>query len=103
MSTFDIKNFEDSAKQNGIRYWWAHEFMADLGYETWSSFNNVINKAIASCARLGLDVSDSFISSTYLSGEKDCKTYKLTRFGCLLVTMHAEKLDKPKTPKIKNK
>ena len=86
MANFDIKRFEDSSKQNGIRYWWAHDFMVELGYETWATFHNVINKAIASCARIGLDVSDSFISATI----NEQKGYKLTRFGCLLVTMHAD-------------
>ena len=88
--TFDIQRFENSAKQNGIRYWWAHEFMLDLGYENSSTFNNVINKAIASCARLGLDVSDAFIASSYVENGKTVKSYRLTRFACLLVTMHAD-------------
>ena len=88
--TFDIQHFENSAKQNGIRYWWAHEFMLELGYESWPTFNNVINKAIASCARLGLDVSDAFIASSYSEGNKTTKSYRLTRFACLLITMHAD-------------
>ena len=87
---FDIQNFEKSAKQNGIRYWWAHEFMVELGYETWSSFNNVINKSIASCARLGLDVSDAFIAHSCIEDGKSFKSYRLTRFACLLITMHAD-------------
>lgn len=89
MNNFNIQTFENSAKQNGIRYWWAHEFMLDLGYETWPSFNNVINKAVASCARLGLNVSDAFIASDYEFDGKSHRSYKLTRFACLLVTMHA--------------
>lgn len=93
--TFDIQRFENSAKQNGIRFWWAHEFMLELGYESWISFNSVINKAISSCARLGLDVSDAFIASSYTEGSKQIKSYRLTRFACLLVTMHA---DDKKTP-----
>ncbi len=93
--TFDIQKFEDSAKQNGIRYWSAHEFMHELGYETWTSFNNVINKAIASCARLGLDVSDAFIASTIIEDGKEIKTFRLTRFACLLITMHADGKKQP--------
>lgn len=88
--SFDIQHFEDTAHQNGIRYWYAHEFMRELGYESWQSFSNVINKAIGSCARLGLDVVDAFISDTYLLDGKEQRTYRLTRFACLLVTMHAD-------------
>jgi DNA-damage-inducible protein D len=35
---FDMQHFEGSAKENGMHYWLAHEFMAALGYETWPSF-----------------------------------------------------------------
>lgn len=88
--TFDIQRFENSAHQNGVRFWYAHEFMAELGYENWTSFNGVINKAIASCARLGLDVADAFVSDTVEREGKQQRTYRLTRFACLLVTMHAD-------------
>lgn len=89
--TFDIQRFENSAKQNGVRYWWAHEFMYDLGYESWQSFHGVINKAISSCAKLDLDVSEAFISDHYIDESgKAVKTYKLTRFACFLVTTHAD-------------
>ncbi len=88
--SFDIQHFENTAHQNGIRYWYAHEFMHELGYESWPAFGNVINKAIGSCARLGLDVVDAFISDTYLLDGKEQRTYRLTRFACLLVTMHAD-------------
>ncbi len=88
--SFDIQHFENAAHQNGIRYWYAHEFMRELGYESWQSFSNVINKAIGSCARLGIDVVDAFVSDTYLLDGKEQRTYRLTRFACLLVTMHAD-------------
>lgn len=88
--TFNLQRFEDTSHQNGIRYWFAHEFMQELGYESWASFNGVINKAIASCARLGLDVQDAFIPDSRSVEGKEQRTYRLTRFACLLVTMHAD-------------
>lgn len=89
-SEFNIADFEDSARQNGVRYWIAHEFMASLGYESWSSFEKVINKAMASCAALGVSIPEVFISDAFLDGEKEVNTYRLTRFACFLVTMHAD-------------
>ncbi|RIQ51072.1 damage-inducible protein D [Bordetella avium] len=87
---FDIQRFESSAHQNGVLYWLAHEFMLELGYETWPSFLGVIRKAIASCLRLGLDHSDAFIPDTRQVDGREVQTYRLTRFACLLVTMHAD-------------
>ena len=37
MTMFDIAEFERIAKENGMLYWMAHEFMLKLGYESWSS------------------------------------------------------------------
>ena len=90
MTTFDIQRFEDSAKDNGIRYWDASEFMAVLGYETTAAFQRVINKAIAACAQLGINIHDVFVPVTVVDGQKVVQSYKLTRFACFLVTMHAD-------------
>lgn len=87
---FNLERFEDAAKQNGVRYWIAHEFMDSLGYETWSSFQKVINKAMASCAALNVQIDEVFIPYVWDDGEKVVNTYRLTRFGCFLTTMHAD-------------
>lgn len=83
----DIESFENDAHQNGIRYWIAHDFMKKLGYENWSSFKIVIQKAMGSCLQLGIDVDDVFIVTELDNGSK---TYKLTRFACFLVAMQAD-------------
>lgn len=97
---FNVERFEEAAHQNGIRYWVAHEFMASLGYETWSSFKNVINKAMASCAALNVQIEEAFIPDSFLEDGKEVSTFRLTRFGCFLVTMHADS-KKPQVAKAK--
>lgn len=97
---FNVERFEEAAHQNGIRYWVAHEFMASLGYETWSSFKNVINKAMASCAALNVQIEEAFIPDSFLEDGKEISTFRLTRFGCFLVTMHADS-KKPQVAKAK--
>lgn len=87
---FNLERFEDSSHQNGMRYWIAHEFMVTLGYETWTSFHKVINKAIASCASLNVQIQEVFIPDVFFENDKKVDTYRLTRFGCFLVTMHAD-------------
>ena len=90
MADFDIQRFEDSAKENGSRYWDAQQFMATLGYESWLSFQKVLNRAISSCAQLGINIADVFLPITVVDGPKVINSYKLTRFACFLVSMHAD-------------
>lgn len=88
---FNIQKFESLAKENGVRYWNARDFMIELGYDTWTSFQQVVNRAMASCAQLGIDITEVFIPLNYVDDEgKQLSSFKLTRFACLLVTMHAD-------------
>lgn len=88
---FDIDHFEGSAKENGVRYWDAREFMTALGYDTWNSFAGVINRSMASCAQLGIDIAQVFIPLSAVDEEgRPVSSYKLTRFACLLVAMNAD-------------
>lgn len=89
--SFDIDKFEDSVKQNGICYWDARDFMDSLGYTSWESFLSVIRKSMASCARADLMPDDNFIKNDFIDESgKTIPNYKLTRFACLLITMHAD-------------
>ncbi len=90
MQTFDLQKFEDLAKENGVRYWNARDFMGALGYDTWASFQKVINRAMASCAQLNIDISEVFVPLSYFVDGHTVSSFKLTRFACLLVTMHAD-------------
>jgi DNA-damage-inducible protein D len=84
-------NFEQSAKDNGFTYWLAHDLMAKLGYQTYDSFMRVINKAIASCAQLNISVADNFEATVFTNKEGETiSSFKLTRFACFLVIMHAD-------------
>ena len=90
--TFSIEAFEGCAKQNGVRYWLAHDLMRELGYESWASFQKVILKAQASCARLEMDATGEFMPTTFVDADdgQERVSVRLTRFACLLVTMHAD-------------
>lgn len=91
MGEFSLQAFEDSGHDNGTKFWYAHVFMRVLGYESWQSFQGVITKAMGSCAKLGLDPTEAFTPDTYVDESgKECKTYRLTRFACLLVTVNGD-------------
>lgn len=90
MGEFSIERFEEAGRENGTRYWYAHEFMLSLGYDSWPTFQKVITKAMGSCAKLGIDPTEAFIPDVFFENEKEVKTYKLSRFACFLVSMHGD-------------
>lgn len=91
MSDFSLEVFEGDCRENGIKYWYAHEFMKRLGYESWASFQAVLNRAMGSCTKLNLDPTEAFIPELVIDGDgRQLRTFRLTRFACFLVTMHAD-------------
>jgi DNA-damage-inducible protein D len=100
MGDFSIEQFEADCRENGVRFWYAHIFMKSLGYDSWPSFQKVITKAMGSCARLGIDPTEAFNRTTCTEEGKEFSTYKLSRFACFLVSMHADS-SKPEVAKAK--
>lgn len=89
--TFDIEAFEQSADKSSGCYWDAREFMNTLDYGSWESFLSVMRKAMASCTRADLMPDDNFIrQDTILEDGSPQVNYRLTRFACLLIAMHAD-------------
>jgi DNA-damage-inducible protein D len=81
----ELINIEDLAKENGIRFWYAHELSEFLGYKKYDDFKKVIDKARQSTLNSDMAIDDDFISI-----EKDgIKTFKLTRFAVLMCALHA--------------
>ena len=75
----DKVSFEDYAESNGMRFWHARALMVFLGYESYTSFTNAINRAILACTALNIPIMDNFINCTvtingkehsYFSGEQ---------------------------------
>ncbi|PIG09488.1 damage-inducible protein D [Comamonas sp. 26] len=95
LMSFDLDNFEKNCHEDGGRHWLAHQFMSELGYDSWPAFQGVLLKAQATCARLELSPSEAFIPSTIIEDGQQVKTYKLTRFACLLTTLHADERKPP--------
>jgi DNA-damage-inducible protein D len=90
MGEFSIQKFEADGRENGMRFWYAHEFMRSLGYDSWPTFQKVITKAMGSCAKLGIDPTEAFVPATVLDNGKEIRSYKLSRFACFLVSMHGD-------------
>ena len=97
MNDTDVFHFDDSrpnfnglCKQNGIIYWYASDLMASLGYQSMQSFNAAIQRAIAACASLGIELMDNFQQCERVVGGQTIKDYKLTRFACYMASMNAD-------------
>jgi DNA-damage-inducible protein D len=66
----------------------------ELGYEKWAQFKKVINRAIAACLTLNINVSENFIPRLSIEDGKPVEDFKLSRFACCLTTLNGD----PKKP-----
>jgi DNA-damage-inducible protein D len=87
----DGEFFEDAGRVNGGRYWFAREFMQMLGYESYSPFEQAINRAIGTCTTLKIPVVENFQQvDRSIDGGSPVADYKLSRFACYLVAMNGD-------------
>ncbi|MEM5789597.1 MAG: BRO family protein, partial [Syntrophobacteraceae bacterium] len=93
----DYENFEDHGKSNGMRFWYATDLAKLLGYENYNTFvRGAINRAIAACTALGIDVMDNFGQCSREIDGKIQADMKLSRFACYLAAMNGD----PKKPQV---
>lgn len=83
-------SFEDYGHENGTKYWWASEYSKMLGYVTYSSFQNPINKAIKACMTANIPYLEDFRHSQRLVDGNPIDDIKLSRFACYMIAMNAD-------------
>ncbi len=64
--------------------------MALLGYESFQSFENAINRAIGTCSTLAISVAENFQQCEREHAGETVRDYKLSRFACYLVAMNGD-------------
>lgn len=90
------KNFEDCAhEKDGVEFWYARELQGLLGYDKWSNFENVINKAKIACENAKQKVSDHFadVGKTIpmpKGASKEIVDIMLTRYACYLIAQNGD-------------
>lgn len=78
--------FELLAQQNGFRFWLASDLAKALGYDSTEPIQKALNKALAVCMMLNIDVAENFASIT----PGKAPEFKLSRFACYLTVMNAD-------------
>jgi DNA-damage-inducible protein D len=86
----DRKSFEDYAQANGGLYWYARDLAEMLGYESFQSFKNAVNKATRTCLTIEISVAENFIQIDREIDGRSEADWKLSRFACYLVAMNGD-------------
>jgi DNA-damage-inducible protein D len=80
---------------SGREYWLARDVFATLGYQTWRRFEDVIERARASCRNNKLDPDKHFVRTGKMVGlgsdaQRDLIDYFLSRPACYLIAMNGD-------------
>jgi len=100
MKSEEIKNlfaqFEAAASEvDGVECWSARELQKLLGYNKWSNFENVIQKAKSACTNAGEDIANHFPDVGKMvqigsGAEKEIDEILLTRYACYLIAQNGD-------------
>jgi hypothetical protein len=77
---------------NGDEYWSAREIQTSLGYTSWKSFRNVIEKAKQGCCISGYVTEDHFIKITDIKpySSRQTSDFQLSRYACYLIVQNGD-------------
>jgi DNA-damage-inducible protein D len=90
IDSFSSDNFETFSHENGFTYWYASDLMAMLGYESMSTFQRSINKAMTTCNTLNIQIMDNFHQEQRHVDGKTISDFRLSRFACYLTVMNSD-------------
>ena len=98
----EIKKYNETVFENikhideyGNEYWLARELQVVLEYAQWRRFNEVINRALISCDKSGMDVNNHFAEVGKMveigsNAKRKQIDYKLSRYACYLIVQNSD-------------
>ena len=91
------RTFEDirHADEDGIEYWLARELGIILEYQKWQNFVQVIDKAMAACAKSGQKQDDHFAEVSKMvkvgsGAQRQIEDVRLSRYACYLIVQNGD-------------
>jgi DNA-damage-inducible protein D len=82
-------------EETGVEFWLARDLQKVLGYRTWRSFEQVVQKAVIACQNSGYEPSDHFAEISKMvplgsGAEREVPDYMLTRYACYLIAQNGD-------------
>ena len=87
-------------EESGIEFWLARDLQKILDYQTWRSFEQVIEKAVTACRNAGYNPGDHFAEVSKMvplgsGAEREVSDYMLTRYACYLIAQNGDSTKVP--------
>jgi DNA-damage-inducible protein D len=87
-------------EDTGIEFWLARDLQDVLGYQTWRSFEQVLEKAITACENSGYNPNDHFAEISKMvplgsGAQRKVSDYMLTRYACYLIAQNGDPTKAP--------
>ncbi|MGW8256939.1 MAG: DNA damage-inducible protein D [Thermoguttaceae bacterium] len=82
-------------EKSGVEFWLARDLQEVLGYQTWRSFEQVVQKAISACQNSGYNPNDHFAEISKMvplgsGAQREVGDYMLTRYACYLIAQNGD-------------